>query len=151
MANAIPASDLFDLITYLTTMSTPQNLHVIFTTDDPDYTELLDEALERSKFTGTFEFVRNGIRLLDTLYSSVVLPRLILLDVTHEDTEGFEVLKQIKEDPLLKSIAVILTSTIIIEREQNRCRELGGEDLIKQPHTLNGYDALVDYLKSYLT
>lgn len=132
-------------------MSTPQHLHVIFTTDDPDYAKLLEDALERNKFSGTFEFVRNGIRLLDTLYGSAVLPRLIMLDVTHEDNEGFEVLKQIKEDPLLKSIAIILTSTIIIEPDQTRCKELGGEDLIKQPYTLKGYDALIEYLKSYLT
>lgn len=88
--------------------------------------------------------------VIEKLKSSDPKPNLIVLDVLMPKISGFELLKQIKQDPELKNIPVMILSNL----------SLGGEDLTKKSMEMgavgylvkseNGPEELVEKLKKYL-
>lgn len=96
------------------------------------------------------EVVIEADTVIEKLKSSDPKPNLIVLDVLMPKISGFELLKQIKQDPELKNIPVMILSNL----------SLGGEDLTKKSMEMgavgylvkseNGPEELVEKLKKYL-
>jgi two-component system, OmpR family, alkaline phosphatase synthesis response regulator PhoP len=62
---------------------------------------------------------------------------IILLDIVLPDFDGFEILKKIKTDKLLKNIPVIIFSNLSDEKDIEKGRELGANEfLVKSNFTL---------------
>ena len=58
---------------------------------------------------------------------------LVLLDITMPDMDGYQALQQIKADPLLKHVPVVMVTAIDGVDSVVRCLELGAEDYITKP------------------
>lgn len=75
-------------------------------------------------------------------------PALILLDLLLPGKDGFEVLRQIRENEVLKSVPVIIFSNLGRQEDIERAQQLGADDfLIKANFTL---DDLVEKIKARL-
>lgn len=61
-------------------------------------------------------------------------PNVILLDVILPEVDGFEILRQIKEDPALQGIPVILLTNLGQEENVQKGKELGAVDYIIKAH-----------------
>lgn len=87
---------------------------------------------------------QNGFEILTATQGSEGLekikrfnPDLIVLDVLLPDMHGFEVLKQIKKDPKIKNIPVIILSNVGEKETVEEGLKLGADDyIIKTKHTL---------------
>ena len=103
-------------------------LDILIVEDEPAHAELTKRAIRKAGNANRIFIVPDGEEALDYLYNQGQykdklknpMPGLILLDIKLPGIDGIEVLKKIKEDPLLKRIPVIMLSTS--EREEDIAR-----------------------------
>src|SRR3954471_887794 len=92
---------------------------ILMADDDADDRQLTREALEDARLINDIRFVENGEELLDYLHkrgkfappTEAPRPGLILLDLNMPRKDGREVLKELKQDPELRSIPVVVLTT----------------------------------------
>jgi CheY-like chemotaxis protein len=127
---------------------------VIIAEDDPDDRLLIKDALrEGGSENIEAHFVNDGAELLDYLYhrgdyervEETPQPELVLLDINMPKKSGLEVLEEIKQDPALRTIPVVLLTTSRAPEYVARSYELGGSGFITKPGT---YSELVDLMKN---
>jgi class 3 adenylate cyclase len=90
---------------------------------------LLGRSLEQQGHS--VEFAENGRRALDLLGESRF--DLMLLDVEMPEVDGYEVLAEMKGDPHLRDLPVIMTSALDELDSVVRCIEMGAEDYLTKP------------------
>ena len=112
---------------------------------------LTSEALAESRVANDLRFVTDGEELLDYLYQrgrwateEAPKPGLILLDLNMPRKDGREALKEIKVDPDLRRIPVIVLTTSKAEEDIYRTYDLGANSFITKPVH---FHALVDVMK----
>ncbi len=126
---------------------------VIIAEDDPDDRLLIRDAIHEASERADIHFVNDGAEMLDYLHhrgrfnlsSSAPLPELILLDLNMPRKGGMEVLEEIKRDPVLRSIPVVVLTTSRSPEQVSRSYELGGNGYITKP---NSYTELVQVMKT---
>ncbi|NOT49553.1 MAG: response regulator [Acidobacteria bacterium] len=118
--------------------------------DDADDRVLTKEALEESRVLNDLHFVVDGEDLMDFLkrrgkYEDAPRPGLILLDLNMPKKDGREALKEIKADPDLRRIPVVVMTTSKAEEDIYRSYDLGASSFITKPVT---FDRLVELMKT---
>lgn len=124
--------------------------HILLVEDNEGDILLTLEAFEESKIKTEVSVVRNGQEALDFLYQNenyrqAGKPDLILLDINMPILNGHEVLEQIKSDPTLKKIPVIMLTTSAHEKDINLAYEYHANSYVKKP--LNMTDFIEAVLK----
>src|ERR1035437_4418011 len=106
-----------------------EEIFILIAEDDADDRFLLQSAFEENRFNDKLHFVENGVELIDYLNTFILndtgakVPHFILLDLNMPKKDGREVLKEIKQNPVLKRIPVIILSTTNNEQDMRRCYE----------------------------
>lgn len=126
---------------------------ILLADDDEDDRMLGREALEESKLANDLHMVEDGEELLDYLYrrgrysdpATSPRPGLILLDLNMPRKDGREALKEIKADPELRQIPVVVLTTSKAEEDIFRTYDLGVNSFITKPVSFEG---LVNVMKS---
>ena len=129
-------------------MASTKSIFILMADDDADDRLLAKDALNECKITNALHFVENGEELLDYLrqegkYASLAntpRPGLILLDLNMPRKDGREALQEIKADPRLRSIPVVVLTTSKAETDISRIYELGANSFITKPVS---FDALI--------
>jgi CheY-like chemotaxis protein len=131
----------------------PSPIMILMADDDADDRMLTRQALEESRLANDLRFVEDGEQLMDYLrrqgrYTSPeVAPRpgLILLDLNMPRMDGREALKEIKSDPGLRQIPIVVLTTSKAEEDIYRSYDLGVNSFITKPVT---FDGLVEVMRS---
>ncbi|XHR27838.1 MAG: response regulator [Chthoniobacteraceae bacterium] len=125
---------------------------ILMADDDDDDRRLTKEALLEGRLANDLRFVENGEELMDYLrhqgkYAGQETPRpgLILLDLNMPRKDGRAVLKEIKSDPELRTIPVVVLTTSHAEEDIYKSYDLGVNSYIVKPVT---FEALVDILQT---
>ncbi len=126
---------------------------ILMADDDADDRQLTREAFEESRLANDLRFVEDGVELLDYLYhrgkysdpASSPRPGLILLDLNMPKKDGREALQEIKADPSLKTIRVVILTTSKAEEDILRTYNLNAASYITKPVT---FDGLVDVIRT---
>ena len=121
--------------------------------DDADDRRLTKEALEESRLANGIRFVEDGEELMEYLrhagkYSNSQespRPGLILLDLNMPRYDGRAALKEIKNDPDLRQIPIVILTTSKADEDVYRSYDLGVNSYIVKPVT---FEALVDILQT---
>ena len=125
-------------------MSTAVNLiQILMADDDPDDRLLAEKAFRDSKLINQISFVEDGQELMEYLRhegaytdpDSSPRPGVILLDLNMPRKDGREALSEIKSDPDLKSIPIIVLTTSKADEDVLRSYELGANSFITKPVT----------------
>jgi CheY-like chemotaxis protein len=119
---------------------------ILVADDDEDDQMLTADALTASGLANPLKSVKDGEELMDYLYHRndyappAISPRpgLILLDLNMPRKEGGEALRQIKADPGLRSLAVVVLTTSRAEEDIARTYDLGVNSFISKPVTFLG-------------
>lgn len=130
-----------------------QPMVILYADDDPEDRMLAQEAFEESRITNELHFVENGEELIDYLKGNnkyadrkkYPVPGLILLDLNMPKKDGKEALKDIKSDPELKTIPVVVLTTSSTEEDIHLTYDLGVSSFITKPVT---FESLVDTIKT---
>lgn len=129
------------------------NAMIIIAEDDVDDRFLVKAAFEESGYTGTLMFAENGVELLDLLNGPVKetgqVPHLILLDLNMPKKDGRESLKEIKNNPSLRKIPVVIFSTTNNAQEMARCYELGANSYITKPNSFEQLIKILSTIRQY--
>lgn len=126
---------------------------ILMADDDPEDRMLTSEGLEESKLANDLRFVEDGEELLDYLYQrgkfsdpdQAPRPGLILLDLNMPRKDGREALEEIKSDPYLRSIPVVVLTVSKAEEDIIRSYDIGANSYITKPVTFEG---LVETIKA---
>ena len=125
---------------------------ILMADDDEDDRRLTREALLEGRLANDLRFVENGEELMDYLrrqgkFAGTEVPRpgLILLDLNMPRKDGRTVLKEIKSDPELRQIPVVVLTTSQADEDIYKSYDLGVNSYIVKPVT---FDALVDILQT---
>lgn len=125
--------------------------------DDADDRLMTKEALEESRLANTLYFAEDGEELMDYLYcrgkfsapNAAPFPGLILLDLNMPRKDGREALKEIKSDPRLRRIPVVVLTTSKAEEDIYRSYDLGVNSFITKPVTFEALVEVMSTLKKY--
>ncbi len=134
-------------------MNTPTStIRILMADDDPDDCMLTRDAFAAAHLINDLNFVSNGQELLDYLRhegtyagSSPPRPSLILLDLNMPIKNGREALQEIKADPGLRTIPVIILTTSQGEEEILRAYDLGASSFITKPVL---FESMIEIVKS---
>lgn len=130
-----------------------QPIVLLMADDDPDDRLLVKDALDESRLANEMRFVEDGEELMDYLYqrnryadgSLSPRPGLILLDLNMPRKDGREALREIKADPTLRRIPVVVLTTSKAEEDIYRTYDLGVSSYITKPVT---FESLVDLMRT---
>lgn len=130
---------------------------IILAEDDDGHASLVHRNLERAGLLNGFVRVRDGQELLDCL-SAQKSPEgkplgeelVILLDINMPRIDGIEALRQIKVNPEIQRVPVIMLTTTDDPREVNRCYELGCNVYITKPVDYEGFIDAIRRLGMFL-
>ncbi|HVR40843.1 MAG TPA: response regulator [Thermoanaerobaculia bacterium] len=119
---------------------------ILLADDDEEDRMLASNALQESRVVNDFRFVEDGEELLDYLYHrgrysdphSSPSPGLILLDLNMPRKDGREALREIKADPDLRRIPVVVLTTSKAEEDIYRTYDLGANSFITKPVSFEG-------------
>jgi CheY-like chemotaxis protein len=132
-------------------MST-KSIIILMADDDADDRLLAKDALAECKLPGELHFVENGEELLDYLnrrgrfaqMATSPRPGLILLDLNMPKKDGREALREIKNNPDLRKIPVVVLTTSTADIDINQIYDLGANSFISKPVT---FDSLVKVMR----
>lgn len=132
--------------------NSPNPITILVADDDADDRMMIKEALEENRLANNLHFFENGIELMEYLHrkgkyenlQASPRPGLILLDLNMPKKDGREALKDIKSDPDLRGIPVVVLTTSKAEEDIYRTYNLGVNSFITKPVT---FDSLVTITK----
>ena len=131
--------------------TSPRNIVILMAEDDPDDRMLAKEAFEEARIRNDLRFVTDGEELIAYLRregkfadpASSPRPGLILLDLNMPRKDGREALQEIKGDPKLRRIPIVVLTTSRSEIDLLKSYDLGANSYIVKPVT---FDRLVEII-----
>ena len=126
---------------------------ILLAEDDADDRLLVKDAMSECGWEGELRYVENGEELLNYLlrrgqYASEAAaprPALILLDLNMPRKDGREALQDIKADPNLRRIPVVVLTTSRADIDVSRLYDLGANSFVSKPVR---FDALVNVFRT---
>jgi chemotaxis family two-component system response regulator Rcp1 len=127
---------------------------ILLVEDSPSDADLTEEALSDGKVLNKLHWVEDGVEALAFLrrqgkYANAPRPDLILLDLNLPKKDGREVLAEIKVDPSLKLIPVIVLTTSAAERDILKTYELNGNCYVTKPIDLEQFISVVKLIEEF--
>lgn len=138
-------------------MTPRKSISLLIAEDDEDDRMLTLKAFENNSLIKRIVFVGNGEELMDYLYrrgvytdlSQYPWPDLILLDLNMPRKNGREALQEIKQDPELRRIPVIILTTSKEQEDIVRSYDLGVNSYITKPVTFEGLVRVLQEMSNY--
>lgn len=137
-------------------MSQPagEAIDILLVEDNPGDVRLTREALRDARIHNRLFVARDGVEALDFLYrrgehAEVPRPDLILLDWNLPRKNGHEVLQEIKADPVLRRIPVVVLTTSEAEEDVLRAYDLHANCYIPKPVDLGRFLRIVQSIESF--
>jgi CheY-like chemotaxis protein len=113
---------------------------ILLVDDSPRDTEMALDALAQHNLANEVVALRDGVEALDYLYRRGQFagrangqPAVVLLDLKMPKVDGLEVLRQMKGDPQLKTIPVVVLTSSREEQDLTRSYQLGANAFIVKP------------------
>jgi CheY-like chemotaxis protein len=132
-----------------------QPIEVLLVEDDPGDVQLTKEAFEEHKVRNRLHVVSDGVDALaylrrdPSVYPDAVRPDLILLDLNLPRVDGREVLQEIKADPDLRRIPVVVLTTSQADEDIVRSYNLHANAYVTKPVDFDRFIAVVRQIDEF--
>ena len=135
-------------------MSELRPITVLLVEDSPGDIRLTEEALRESKLKVNLESVQDGELAIAYLrrqgnYREAIRPDLILLDLNMPRKDGREVLAEVKADPELKTIPIVVLTMSASEADVERAYELQANCYITKPVNLDQFIKVIAAINDF--
>ena len=130
---------------------------ILLVEDSPEDFETTERAFRKSGLRNPIVRCADGDEALDYLFRRGAYtdpeksprPGVILLDLNLPGTDGREVLTELKADPILKQIPVVVLTTSKDERDVDACYKAGASSYIQKPVDMDGFIKAIERLNGY--
>ncbi|HWM85826.1 MAG TPA: response regulator [Kofleriaceae bacterium] len=128
-------------------------LHILLVEDDDVDVMNVRRALQRNNITNPIHVASNGLEALQVLRSGQVPAdrRLILLDLNMPKMNGIEFLRELRADPQLAHVPVVVLTTSNDERDKIDAYNLNVAGYLLKPVTFNNFVDVMAALNKYWT
>jgi CheY-like chemotaxis protein len=135
---------------FMVTKSLPKHIEILLIEDSPADILLTREAFEESRILNTLHVAEDGVQAMDFLrkrgaHASAPRPDLILLDLNLPRKNGREVLAEIKADPDLRKIPIVVLTTSNAEEDVLKAYDLNANCYVVKPV---GFDNFMEAMQS---
>lgn len=129
-------------------------IEILLVEDNPGDVRLTQEVLKEGKVHNKLSIVENGVQALNFLrkeqeFNDAPTPDLILLDLNLPKKDGREVLMEIKEDPELKKIPVVVLTTSQAEEDILKVYDLNANCYVSKPVDLGQFINVVKSIEDF--
>ena len=129
-------------------------IDILMVEDNPGDIRLTQEALRENKMNNTLHVVKDGVEAMAFLrreetYADARRPDLILLDLNLPKKDGREVLAEIKADPVLMRIPVVILTTSQAEEDILRSYDLHANCFVTKPVDLDQFMKVVQSIEDF--
>lgn len=130
------------------------SIEVLIVEDNPADVDLVIEAFKDGKLTINLVVAEDGAKAMAYLrkegeYKSAIIPDLVLLDLNMPIKNGFEVLDEMKQDPLLRRIPVIIMTISKAEEDVLKSYDLHANAYIVKPVELNQFMSAIKSVENF--
>lgn len=130
---------------------------ILLVEDEENDVFLMERAFGKASVPVQVQVARDGREALRYLHGEGKyadrerhpLPCLTLLDLNLPYVPGLEVLKQIREDPHLRKLVVVVLNSSVADSDIERAYELGVNSYLTKPNALEGFEELVELICQY--
>jgi CheY-like chemotaxis protein len=131
-----------------------EKIKILLVEDNPADAELTRETLAQSKILVNMSVVSDGLEALAFLrregdYANANRPDLLLLDLNMPRMDGREVLAEMKGDPSLRRIPVVILTSSEAESDVAKSYDLHASAYVVKPVDLSGFDQIVKAIESF--
>ncbi len=138
-------------------MEMNRRIVILMADDDREDQVMTREAFIEARVSNDLRFVDDGQELMDYLNrvgkyadpASAPLPGLILLDLNMPRKDGREALAEIKNNPVLRSIPIVILTTSKQEEDIIRSYDKGANSFITKPITFEGLVEAITAFQKY--
>jgi two-component system, chemotaxis family, response regulator Rcp1 len=129
-------------------------IHILLVDDDPADVRLTQEALKEHKVYCQTAVASDGVEAMAYLrregpYADAARPDIILLDLNMPRKDGREVLEEVKTDPDLKRIPVVVMTTSSADQDVVQSYNLGANCYIVKPVDLEQLTTIVKSIEDF--
>ncbi len=129
-------------------------IDILLVEDNPGDVRLMQEALRDGKVLNHLSVVSDGEQAMASLrktgsYAQAIRPDIILLDLNLPRKDGRQVLSEIKEDPFLRSIPVVIVTSSPAEEDILRSYRAYANCYVTKPVDLHKFVALVKSVEDF--
>ena len=139
-------------------MRTAHEVVILIAEDDAGHARLIEKNLARAGLHNPVQRFADGQAILDFLlrlgpgpHRAPEMSCLLLLDIRMPRVDGVEVLRQIKTNPDLRKIPVIMLTTTDDPREVERCHDIGCNSYIVKPVDYGKFADAINSLGLYIS
>ena len=139
-------------------MNMTQEAVIIIADDDAGHARLIEKNLRSVGLHNPVQRCENGQEVLDFLFRRGPGPHrrndtsyLLMLDIRMPKVDGVETLRQIKADPSLRKLPVIMLTTTDEPLEIERCHLLGCNSYIVKPVDYDNFAAAITQLGLFVS
>jgi CheY-like chemotaxis protein len=127
---------------------------ILLAEDDDDDYYFAAQAFQKIGLQTQVRRVKDGEELMDFLLrrggnATALPPIVVLLDLRMPKKSGWEALREIKSDALLRRVPVVVLTSSDSEEDVARAYDLGCNSFIKKPMGMDAYVALAQAIKDY--
>ena len=130
------------------TAAETEPITVLLVEDDPGDVVLIQEAFEHNKVSNSLHVAGDGVEAMEFLRGEI-RPDLILLDLNLPRMDGREVLAEVKSDPALRSIPVVVLTTSKAEEDILRSYDLHANAYVTKPVDFNRFIEVVRQIDEF--
>ena len=132
----------------------PRPFEILLVEDSPDDVELTQEALKGGNVWHNLSVVSDGVEALEFLrrqgkHGNAAQPDIVLLDLNLPRKDGREVLQEVKTDPQLKHIPVVVLTTSNAEQDILRSYKLHANCYITKPVDLDKFFSVINAVEDF--
>ncbi|MEW5728658.1 MAG: response regulator [Pseudomonadota bacterium] len=134
--------------------SVPETFDILLVEDNPGDARLAQEALKEGRMPSRLKVVVDGVEAMSYLrreggYGEAPRPHLVLLDLNLPRKDGRQVLAEMKADPELRRIPVVVLTTSQADQDIMRSYDLHANCYITKPVDLDRFISVVRSIEEY--
>ena len=131
-----------------------RSVHILLVEDSPSDVAMTVAALREGKVANDLDVVGDGEEAMAYLrkegsYASATTPDLVLLDLNLPRKDGREVLEEIKHDPVLGAIPVIILTTSAAESDILRSYQLHASGFVTKPVGFDEFQKAIEGIEDF--
>ncbi|MCA9398245.1 MAG: response regulator [Candidatus Omnitrophica bacterium] len=129
-------------------------IEVLLVEDDPGDVKLTEKSLKESKLLVNLNHIPNGQKAMEYLrgesdYEGAARPDLILLDLNMPIKDGRQTLKEIKDDPFLRTIPVVILTTSAADTDIVKSYTLGANCYVTKPVDFEQFQKVIHEISEF--